>query len=213
MTIDGRPAQLGASADPDTQIVAVDGKPLRFPSRHHYLALNKPTGVISSRRDPEGRPTVMTLIPRHLQKQVYPVGRLDADSEGLIFLFDDGELAHALTHPSFHASKVYHVLVAGNVGDSALATLRKGVLLDDGMTAPAHIKVLSRMGNATVLEVGLHEGRKRQVRRMMEKVGHPVRRLMRVEIAGVELGELKPGKWRELTEREVARLKQAVGLE
>jgi len=212
VTIDGEPAELGSKADLATQIEAVDGKPLRAAARHHYLALHKPVGLLSTRRDPEGRPTVMSLIPSRLGKLVYPVGRLDADSEGLLFLFDDGDLAHALTHPRFHAQKLYHVLVAGNVGPKALAQLRKGVLLEDGMTAPAHVKVLSAMGDATVLEVGLHEGRKRQVRRMLELVGHPVRRLMRVAVAGVELGELPPGQWRELTPEEVARLRRAVKL-
>jgi 23S rRNA pseudouridine2605 synthase len=212
VTINGQTAQLGSSADPDTQTVAVDGKPLRFAARHHYLALNKPAGVITSRSDPEGRRTVMDLLPDRWRKLVYPVGRLDADSEGLLFLFDDGELANALTHPRYHAPKLYHVLAAGNVGPGALAKLRKGMLLEDGMTAPAHAKVLSRMADATVLEIALHEGRKRQVRRMLESVGHPVRRLMRVAIGGVELGDLATGKWRELTPAEVDRLRQVVKL-
>lgn len=212
MTVDGQPAQLGTKADPATQKICVDGKPLRFAAQHHYLALHKPVGVISSRRDPQGRPTVMDLIPRHLRTQVYPVGRLDLDSEGLIFLFDDGELANALTHPSFQAAKRYHALVAGNVGPTALGKLHKGIVLKDGPTAPAHVKVLQKLGDATVLEVTLHEGRKRQVRRMLEVVGHPVRRLVRVAIASVELGDLPPGQWRELSEVEIARLRKAVGM-
>ena len=154
----------------------------------------------------------MELIPDRLRKLVYPVGRLDADSEGLLFLFDDGELANALSHPRFHAPKLYHVLAAGNVGPKAVAQLRKGIVLEDGQTAPAHVKVLSRMADTTMLEMTLREGRKRQVRRMLEAVGHPVRRLMRVAIAGVELGDLPPGKWRELTPAEVERLRRVVGL-
>ncbi|MBU0608306.1 MAG: rRNA pseudouridine synthase, partial [Armatimonadetes bacterium] len=212
VTIDGEPAQLGSRADPATQVVAVDGKPLPLQQRHHYLALHKPPGLISTRHDPEGRPTVMTLIPDRLRKLVYPVGRLDADSEGLLFLFDDGELANALTHPRFHAPKLYQVLVAGNVGPTALAKLRKGIALEEGMTAPAHAKVLSRMADTTVLEMTLREGRKRQLRRMLELVGHPVRRLVRVAIAGVELGDLPPGKWRELKPEEIERLRRAVKL-
>lgn len=211
VTIDGQPAHLGSKADPATQDIRVNGKRLRLAQRHHYLALHKPAGVISSRRDPQGRPTVMDLIPGHLRKVVYPVGRLDVDSEGLLFLFDDGELANALTHPRYHAPKVYHVLAAGNVGPSTLATLRKGIELEDGATAPAHVKILQRQPDATVLEITLREGRKRQVRRMLEAVGHPVRRLVRVAIAGVELGDLPPGQWRELSEDEVERLRGPEG--
>ena len=212
VTVNGQPAQLGTKADLATDTVAVDGKPIRLGTHSHYLALHKPAGVISSRRDPEGRPTVMDLIPRHLRQLVYPVGRLDADSEGLLLLFDDGELAHALTHPRFHAPKHYQVLAAGNVGPSALAQLRKGIALADGPSAPAHVKVLERFADATVLEMTLHEGRKRQIRRMLEAVGHPVRRLVRVAIAGVELGDLPSGQWRELTAAEIARLRQAVNM-
>jgi pseudouridine synthase len=210
VTVNGQPAQLGTKADPATDRVAVDGKPIRLEERRHYLALHKPIGFISSRHDPQGRPTVMELIPRHLRQLVYPVGRLDADSEGLLLLFDDGELSHAITHPRFHAPKRYHVLAAGNVGPSALAQLRKGISLVEGTTAPAHVKVLDKLADATVLEMTLHEGRKRQIRRMLDAVGHPVRRLVRVAVAGVELGELPPGQWRELTEDEIARLRRAV---
>jgi len=212
VTVNGQPAQPGTRADPATQTIAVDGQPIRLDRPQHYLALHKPAGVITSRHDPRGRPTVMGLIPRHLDKLVYPVGRLDADSEGLLFLLDDGELAHALTHPSFHASKRYHVLAAGNVSPATLAKLRKGIELTDGLTAPAHVKVLDKLADATVLEMTLHEGRKRQIRRMLKAVGHPVRRLVRVAIAGVELGDLPPAKWRELTADEVARLRRAVGI-
>lgn len=208
VTVDGQTAHLGSKADPATQVIAVNGKPLRLAQGHHYLALHKPVGFISTRRDPEGRPTVMSLIPERLRKLVYPVGRLDVDSEGLLFLFDDGDLANALTHPRFHAPKLYHVLAAGNIGPKAIAQLRKGMVLDDGPTAPAHVKVLSRLADATVVELTLHEGRKRQVRRMLEAVGHPVRRLVRVAIAGVELGDLPPGQCRELTPAEVQRLRR-----
>lgn len=210
MTIDGQTAHLGSRADPATQVIAVNGRPLRLAQGHRYLALHKPVGFISTRRDPEGRPTVMSLIPERLRKLVYPVGRLDADSEGLLFLFDDGDLANALSHPRFHAPKLYHVLAAGNIGPKAIAQLRKGIVLEDGPTAPAHVKVLSRLADATVVEITLHEGRKRQVRRMLEAVGHPVRRLVRVAIAGVELGDLPPGQCRELTPAEVERLRRAV---
>ena len=187
------------------------GRRVHFGLKHHYLALHKPAGYISSRSDPEGRPTVMELVPESLRKLVYPVGRLDYNSEGLLFLFDDGEFANQLIHPRYEVPKRYQALVAGNVGDSAVAKLRKGILLDDGMTAPAHVRVLDRLGTGnTVLEVTIHEGRKRQVRRMLEKVGHPVQRLMRVAIGGVELGNLPVGKYRDLTEAELALLRRAV---
>jgi pseudouridine synthase len=188
----------------------VEGRRLRFSQRRHYIALHKPTGYISSRSDPDGRPTVMELIPEHLRKLVYPVGRLDLDSEGLLLLMDDGDLANQLIHPRYEVPKRYQALVSGNVGDSTLAKLRKGVLLEDGLTSPAHVRVLERMLKTTALEVTIHEGRKRQVRRMMEIVGHPVQRLVRVAVGGLELGTLAPGKWRELTEAEIALLRRAV---
>lgn len=208
VTVDGQTAQLGTKADPATQVIRLDGRPVRFAAEFHYLALHKPLGYISSRKDPEGRPTVMQLVPSHLRRLVYPVGRLDADSEGLLFLFDDGDLANALTHPRFQVSKRYQVLVKGEVGPEALSKLRHGVLLEDGMAAPAHARILDRLNQATALEVTIREGRKRQVRRMMDVVGHPVQRLIRVAIDGVELGTLEPGKFRTLTEAEVARLKR-----
>lgn len=210
MTINGELAELGSQADPETDDIRVAGKPLRLPSRHHYLALHKPVGYISSRSDPEGRPTVMALIPERLHKLVYPVGRLDYDSEGLLLLFDDGELANKLIHPRYEVPKRYQALVSGNIGDTALAKLRKGILLEDGLTAPAHVRIIERLAAATVVEVAIHEGRKRQVRRMLEQVGHPVQRLIRVAIGGLELGNLAPGKWRELTEAEVELLRRAV---
>jgi 23S rRNA pseudouridine2605 synthase len=210
VTINGQLAELGSKADPDVDEIRVGGKRIRFSEQHHYLALHKPAGYISSRSDPDGRPTVMDLIPSRLRKTVYPVGRLDLDSEGLLFLFDDGDLANELIHPRYEVPKRYQALVAGNVGDSTLSRLRKGIALEDGMTAPAHVRVLDRLAAATVLELAIHEGRKRQVRRMLESVGHPVQRLVRVAIGGVELGTLQPGKYRELTEQEVARLRQGV---
>jgi pseudouridine synthase len=210
VTINGQLAELGSQADPDTDDIRVEGRRLRFSAQRHYLAVHKPTGYISSRSDPEGRPTVMQLIPEHLRKLVYPVGRLDLDSEGLLLLMDDGDLANQLIHPRYEVPKRYQALVSGNVGDTTLAKLRKGVLLEDGLTAPAHVRVLERMEKSTALEVAIHEGRKRQVRRMLEMVGHPVQRLVRVAVGGLELGNLPAGKWRELTAAEVALLRRAV---
>lgn len=210
VTINGQLAELGSRADPDRDQIRVEGRLIRLGHRHHYLALHKPAGYISSRSDPQGRPTVMELVPPHLRKLVYPVGRLDFDSEGLLLLFDDGELANQLIHPRYQVPKRYQALVAGSVGDAALARLRKGVALEDGLTAPAHARVLDRPGDTTVLEVAIHEGRKRQVRRMLETVGHPVRRLVRVAVGGLELGSLPAGAYRELTAAEVDLLRRAV---
>jgi pseudouridine synthase len=210
VTVDGAPVALGDQADPDTQVICVDGRQLRFAQSHTYLMLNKPVGYVSTRRDPEGRRTVMDLIPADLRSRLYPVGRLDYDSEGLLLLTDDGELANALTHPRFEARKTYQALVSGNVGPRALSQLRHGLVLEDGPTAPAHARILSTTAETTQLEIGIHEGRKHQVKRMCLAIGHPVRQLARVAMGGVELGTLPPGKWRHLTTREVARLREFV---
>ncbi len=202
-------AELGSRADPDRQTICLDGRPLRFAAEYTYLALHKPAGYVSTRRDPQGRPTVMDLVPADLRRRLYPVGRLDFDAEGLLLLTDDGDLAHALTHPSFQARKTYHVLVAGNVGPKALSALRHGVELDDGRTAPARARILRAASDSTWLEISIHEGRKHQVKRMCAAVGHPVRRLVRVSIGGVELGSLPAGKWRALRVGEVERLRRS----
>jgi pseudouridine synthase len=209
VTIDGVPAVLGSKADPALNKILVNGKLLRLPETKHYLMLNKPPGYLSSRSDPENRPTIMALVPRHLRKLVYPVGRLDADAEGLLFLFDDGDLTNLLTHPRYEVPRTYRVWVAGGVGPKALRDLRQGVVLADGRTAPAHVKLLGQRDDSSVLEMTIHEGRKHQVKRMCERVGHPVQRLMRVSSGGVELGDLAPGKIRPLTAAEVERLRKS----
>lgn len=151
----------------------------------------------------------MDLVPADLRRRLYPVGRLDFGAEGLLLLTDDGALAHALTHPRFQARKTYHVLVSGSVGPRALSALRHGVDLDDGRTAPARARLLQTGGDSTWLELSIHEGRKHQVKRMCAAVGHPVRRLVRVSIGGVELGNLPAGKWRALRASEVERLRRS----
>jgi 23S rRNA pseudouridine2605 synthase len=164
-------------------------------------ALNKPAGVVSTARDPQGRPTVVSLLPAGAR--LYPVGRLDIDTTGLILLTNDGELAHRLTHPKFEVEKTYRAVVANApVRERALQALRDGVELEDGRTSPARVKRVA----ADTLEITIHEGRKRQVRRMCESVGHPVRRLQRIRFGSLELGELKPGAHRRLTAAEVRRL-------
>ncbi len=183
--------------------LAVDGRPVAEPEQPVVYAVNKPLGVLSTAQDTHGRPTVVSLVA-HDSRRLYPVGRLDADSSGLILLTNDGSLAQRLTHPSFEVPKTYRVRVGGGpVGESALAKLRAGVRLEDGMTAPAQVR---RAGQG-VLEVTIHEGRNRQVRRMCEAVGHPVLALQRISFGRLKLGELASGASRRLSEAELARLR------
>jgi 23S rRNA pseudouridine2605 synthase len=185
--------------------VAVDGQPVSTadPARVVY-ALNKPAGVVSTARDPQGRPTVVTMVPQ--VERLYPVGRLDIDTTGLILLTNQGELAHRLTHPSFEVEKTYRAVVGGvALEERALRALREGVELEDGRTSPARVRRVS----ADTLEITIHEGRKRQVKRMCEAVGHPVKRLERVGFGPLELGDLRQGRWRRLTDAEIDALMAA----
>jgi 23S rRNA pseudouridine2605 synthase len=182
--------------------VLVDGNPVRDPGTRVVYALNKPAGVVSTARDPQRRPTVTSLIP-DANVRLYPVGRLDIDTTGLILLTNDGELAYRLTHPRFEVPKTYRVVVANApIREAALRALRQGVELDDGLTAPARVRRLA----ADALEITIHEGRKRQVKRMCEHVGHPVVRLERVAIGALQLGDLTPGQARRLTDAETEQL-------
>lgn len=181
--------------------VAVDGRPVRADQPRVVYALNKPAGVVSTASDTHGRPTVVSLVGADVR--LYPVGRLDLDTTGLILLTNDGELAHRLTHPRFEVPKTYRARVAGApVSDRAIRALRGGVALEEGRTAPATVRRLA----PDMLELTIHEGRKRQVRRMCEAVGHPVEQLERVAVGALELGELRPGESRRLTAEEVDRL-------
>ncbi len=183
------------------EAVELDGTPVRPLRSPVVYALNKPAGVISTARDPRGRPTVVELIDSPLR--LYPVGRLDLDTTGLILLTNDGELAHRLTHPSFEVPKTYRALLANPpVSQGAIRALRTGVELEDGRTAPARVR---RVDPAT-LELTIHEGRKRQIKRMCAAVGHPVRALERIAIGELRLGQLAPGASRRLTQAEVSRL-------
>ena len=204
VTVNGEVATLGTRADPEVDAVEVDGA--RIGVRQglvHYL-LNKPAGVVTTAADPQGRPTVVELVPD--EPRVYPVGRLDAETEGLLLLTNDGELAHRVTHPSFGVEKEYLADVDGVPSRGDLRRLREGVELDDGPTAPARV---SLVGDHT-LRITIHEGRNRQVRRMCEAVGHPVRRLVRVRIGPLADRRLPPGEWRPLTQPEVRALERAV---
>lgn len=185
--------------------ITVDGLVLAGVEAPAVYALNKPVGVLSTASDPHGRPTVVEMIAQE-SRRLYPVGRLDLDSEGLLLLTNDGALAHLLTHPRFEVPKTYRVWVAGGpVGERALRALRRGVTLDDGPTAPAQVRSLA----PDRLEITIREGRNRQVRRMCEAVGHPVKRLMRVRFGPLELGDLAPGGSRPLRDSEVQALREA----
>jgi 23S rRNA pseudouridine2605 synthase len=201
VTVDGETVTDPARDVTARQAVAVDGQALDPAPVRVVYALNKPAGVVSTARDTHGRPTVVELVPS--SARLYPVGRLDADTTGLILLTNDGALAHRLTHPSFAVPKTYRAVLAGPpVGQATLSALRSGVTLDDGPTAPARVR---RIGPHTI-ELTIHEGRKRQVKRMCEYVGQRVRKLERIRFGSLELGDLKPGAYRRLTGIEVERL-------
>jgi 23S rRNA pseudouridine2605 synthase len=190
-------------------LVEVDGeRVVRQPLAH--LLLHKPAGVVTTARDPHGRATVVGLVPS--QPRVVPVGRLDADTTGVLLLTNDGELAHRLAHPRYGVAKVYEADVEGAPSNDALEALRGGIELDDGRTAPAEVRVLSASRRHSRVELTLHEGRKHQVKRMLEAVGHPVRRLHRSRYAELDLSGLDAGEWRQLSWAEVAALRRAVGL-
>ncbi|GIV19120.1 MAG: pseudouridine synthase [Armatimonadota bacterium] len=205
--------QLGAQVDPHTDIIEVDGKRVQLPEQHTYILLHKPAGVVTTRRDAHAARTVMDLL-QGVTAAVFPVGRLDADTTGALLLTDDGELAYRLTHPRYGVPKTYLVEVRGEVGEEALRRLREGLPLEDGMTAPAQVQKVRYLAErkTTLLRLTIHEGRKRQVKRMCQAVGHPVVRLHRERFGVLTLRNLPVGAWRHLTEEEVAVLCRAVGL-
>jgi 23S rRNA pseudouridine2605 synthase len=208
--VNGNLAVLGTRVDPSKDVVEVDGS--RVPLRAglvHYL-LNKPSGVITTARDTAGRPTVMDLVD--VGSRVWPVGRLDVDTEGALLLTNDGDLTNRLTHPRYGVDKTYVAEVGGSVGRRALGQLRAGVRLADGTTAPARVRVLERRGGATLVEITLSEGRNRQLRRMFDQLGHPVHRLVRTAIGPLMLGRLRAGSVRRLGPAEVRALYRACGL-
>lgn len=201
--VNGEVAQLGRRVDPEVDVVELDGARVGVKAGLVHYLLNKPAGVITTASDPQGRPTVVELVPP--EPRVFPVGRLDADSEGLLLLTNDGDLTHQLTHPSFGVDKEYLVEVEGSPHRGALARLREGVELDDGTTAPAKVAQL----DDRLLRITIHEGRNRQVRRMCEAVGFPVLRLVRTRIGPLTDRTLSPGAWRALTQDEVRALERA----
>ena len=208
--VNGRAARLGDKADILLDKIEVDGKRLVFQDQLIYIKLYKPKGVISSLEDEmdKDRPIVRELIPE--AGHIYPVGRLDKQSEGLMLMTNDGHIAHRLTHPRYAHEKEYEVVLEGQISDDNLDQWRQGVHLDDRLTAPALIKILKKSKDETLLRITLREGRKRQIRRIAADFGHPVRRLVRIRIGPLKLGELKPGEWRYLEGEEVRRLQKSV---
>ncbi|MDP9005669.1 MAG: rRNA pseudouridine synthase [Actinomycetota bacterium] len=203
VTVNGEVAVAGRRIDPDRDLVAVDGVPLAVRPEVVLYLLNKPAGVVSTASDPHGRTTVVDLVPP--EPRVFPVGRLDADTEGLLLLTNDGDLAFRLTHPSMGVEKAYLAKVEGTPSPAALRSLREGVELDDGLTSPARVALTP----PDLLRLVIHEGRNRQVRRMCEAVGHPVLRLARFRIGPLADPTLRPGMWRPLTPAEIRALEQA----
>jgi 23S rRNA pseudouridine2605 synthase len=203
VTIDGSVITDPARDVTGEEAIAVDGELVRGPGTRVVYALHKPPGVVSTAADTHGRPTVVDLVPTG--QRLYPVGRLDADSTGLILLTNDGDLAYALTHPRFEVPRTYRARVNGRPSERALRALREGVVLDDGRTAPAQVRMVS----AHEIELTIHEGRKHQVRRMCEAVGHRVIDLRRVAFGPLRLGDLTTGRHRRLTAAEVQRLRDS----
>ena len=204
--------ELGTRVDPAADVVAVDGEPVRLPTQTWTLVLNKPREVLVAAVDGRGRKTVTDLLV-DAPGRVFPVGRLDYRSEGLLIFTNDGDLAYRLAHPSFKVDKLYRIEVDGRVSPATLEALRAGVVLEDGRTLPAQIVIVENRRGRTVLEIELREGRKRQIRRMFGLFGHEVRRLKRTRFGSLELGDLPVGKWRELLAAEVEALRGAVGFE
>ncbi len=215
-----RPPATGLEIDPDHDRITVDGRPVKPPSTHRYLMLNKPLGVITTASDESSRATVLDVVGEEGKhgRRLFPVGRLDGDSTGLLLLTDDGGMAYRLTHPRYKVAKEYEVVVAGVPASRQLKTLREGVKLDDGMTAPAEVEMLratrgARDSGRAEIRIVIREGRNRQVRRMLQAIGHKVVSLRRTAFGPLRLGRLKTGGWRVLSEGEVAALRRATGLD
>lgn len=198
--INGQFATIGQAVDPAVDVIEVGGKKIKPPETYVYYLVHKPHGVVSTVNDPEGRPTVIDLVPKG--DRLYPVGRLDYDSEGLMILTNDGEFTNKLTHPKYEIDKTYHVLIRGALAPQNRGRIEHGLRLSDGMTAPAKVENIEAEGGNTWLDITIHEGKNREVRRMFEAVGHTVLRLIRTKLGSYELGELKVGQWRILTPEE-----------
>lgn len=205
--VNGEVAEIGRKIDPKKDVVSVEGRKVQKDQKHVYLMLNKPRGFISTMSDEYDRRCVAELVA-DVDTRVYPVGRLDRDSEGLLLFTNDGEFANSLMHPSKHVPKTYRVAVRPEVTDDMITKMMTGMMIDGQQTLPADVKVLVKEENRTVLEVTICEGRNRQIRKMCEQLGLEVARLKRISEGPVKLGMLQPGKWRELTHEEVQSLKR-----
>lgn len=203
--------EMGVKAEWGKDSIKLDGKEIPGPRNRVYLMLNKPFGYISSLSDPEGRPVVTDLI-KDIPRRLYPVGRLDFDSLGLLLMTDDGDFSHRLTHPKYHIPKTYKATVTGSVSSETLENLRNGVKLDDGFSGNAKAALVMQAGNRSIIRITVYQGRNRMVRRMIEAVGCSVVHLMRTGFGNLEIGNLKMGKYRYLSEDEVKELKRSVGI-
>lgn len=201
--------ELGTLADPGADAIVVDGRPLPTAEALHYLVLHKPAGVVSTVRDPQGRPVVTDLLPREVRARVYPVGRLDADVEGLLLLTNDGTLTHRLLHPRYELPRVYEADVAGRVSAADLPRWRRGVTLDDGPAVPLAAELVRPGAASSLLRLTFTEGRKHEVKRYCEALGHRVQRLRRIAFGPLALGALPAGACRALTSQEIAALRAA----
>lgn len=201
--------EMGFKVEPTYDCIEVDGKKIGQEEEKIYILLNKPVGFVTTVKDPQKRKTVIDLI-KSVKERVYPVGRLDYDTEGLLLMTNDGELAYALTHPKHEISKTYLVKVKGLPSREALQQLRHGVKLEDGMTAPAKVNFVSDLGGNALVKISIHEGRNRQVRRMFSYIGHPVLQLQRIQIGFLTMNGLKVGEFRFLDQDEIDKLKKLI---
>jgi pseudouridine synthase len=211
VTVDGSVVEVqGMRVDPSRARIEVDGARISIDPRHRYILLNKPPGVVTTARDPEGRRTVLDLV--HVRGRVYPVGRLDAETSGLLLLTDHGDLAHRLTHPRYEVRRTYVAEVLGVPPPAAIARLKDGVRLDDGVARAVAARIRGKTSRRAQVEMTLTEGRKHEVRRMLEGIGFPVERLVRISYGPLRLGDLPAGKIRHLTPKEAGALLASVGL-
>lgn len=209
--VNGHPAKIGDKVNPYKDLVTVAGKRVSKVNEKHYIMLHKPRGFVTTVNDEMGRKTVMQLV-KDVKTRIYPVGRLDKDSEGLLLLTNDGEFTNAMTHPAKHVPKTYRVTVRPSISDEQLQAMRDGIEIDGRKTLPAEVQVITQEEGRVVLELIIHEGRNRQIRKMCEALGLEVARLRRTAFGPLKLGMLQQGKWRELDEIEVAKLMRAAGI-